>query len=95
MNLKGRLFGLLLILIFSGIIYYNWYELQHEGKYYLKAAAIAPVGLVGGIFLLFFPGMAGKPKSTGEKLIVMGVFAVGLIAGAINLYLMDPGMFGM
>jgi hypothetical protein len=58
-------------------------------------AAFAPVGIVGGLFLLFFPSMVGAPKTTREKVIVMAVFVVGLIAGLINWYLMDPGFFGM
>jgi hypothetical protein len=92
--LKTRLFGLVLIIVFAGMIYYGWYQLQHEGIYYLKMATFAPVGVVGGIFLLLFPSMGGRPNTTKEKLIVLGVFAVGLIAGLINWFLMDPGFFG-
>lgn len=92
--LKTRLFGLALVILFAGMIYYGWYQLRTEGVYYLKMATFAPLGVVGGIFLLLFPGMGGKPNTTKEKVIVMAVFAIGLIAGLINWFLMDPGFFG-
>jgi hypothetical protein len=93
--LKTRLFGVLLIIIFAGLIYWGWRELAQEGQYYPKLAAFAPVGVVGGIFLVLFPGMSGPPTNTKERLIVLAVFVVGLIAGLINWFLMDPGFFGV
>jgi hypothetical protein len=50
--------------------------------------------VVGGIFLMLFPGMGGKPNTTKEKIIVMVVFAIGIVAGLVNWFLMDPGFFG-
>jgi hypothetical protein len=85
---------LLLILIGAGLTYYNWQQLWSEHEYSLKLAAFAPLCIVGGLFLLFFPSMAGKPNTTKEKLIVFFVFGVGLVAGLVNWYLMDPGFFG-
>jgi hypothetical protein len=93
-HLKARLLGFVLILVFAGMIYYNWHQLHQDGKYSLKLAAFGPVGVLGGIFLLLFPSMGGKPKTTKEKIIVLVVFGVGLIAGLVNWYLMDPGFFG-
>jgi hypothetical protein len=29
----------------------------------------------------------------GDKLLVMAVFAIGIVAGLVNWYLMDPGFF--
>jgi hypothetical protein len=57
-------------------------------------AAFAPLGVVGGIFLLLFPSLGGKPNTRKEKVIVLIVFLVGLAAGLVNWYLMDPGFFG-
>ena len=94
MYIKQRLFGLLLIVVCAGMIYYGWYTLRTEGTYYLKMATFAPVGVVGGIFLLLFPGLGGKPNSTRQKVIVLAVFAIGVVAGLINWFLMDPGFFG-
>jgi hypothetical protein len=94
MYIKQRLFALLLIAVCAGMIYYGWYLLRTEGVYYMKMATFAPVGVVGGIFLLLFPTMGGKPNSTKQKLIVFAVFAIGLLAGLINWFLMDPGFFG-
>lgn len=83
------------MVIFSVLLYINWQQLLREGTYSLKMAAFTPVGIVGGLFVLFFPSMVGAPKTTKEKIIVMAVFVVGLIAGLVNWFLMDPGFFGM
>ena len=91
---KVRLFALVLILLFAGMTYYNWHQLYSEGKYSVKMAAFGPVGVVGGLFLLVFPSKVGKPQMTTDKLLVLGVLIVGLIAGLANWYLMDPGFFG-
>lgn len=93
-NLKGRLLGIVIILIFGGLTYYNWRQLNIEGSYSMKIAAFGPLGIVGGFFLLIFPAKAGKPETTTDKVVVMLVFVVGLVAGLLNWYLMDPGFFG-
>ncbi|MDQ2855657.1 MAG: hypothetical protein M3R68_04970 [Acidobacteriota bacterium] len=93
-HIKARLFAVLLILVSIGIIYYNWHQLLTEGKYSLRMAGFGPLVGVGGLYLLVFPSKAGKPTTTKEKITVMIVFAVGIIAGLINWYLMDPGFFG-
>jgi len=93
--MKARILAVVLIIVFSGLVYINWQQLQREGTYSLKMAAFGPVGIVGGLFLLFFPSMVGAPKTTKEKVIVLLVFGVGLIAGLINWFLMDPAFFGM
>jgi hypothetical protein len=92
--LKTRLFGLALVIIFAGMIYYGWYHLWETGEYYMKMAAFSPLGVVGGIFLILFPGMGGKPDTIKQKVIVMVVFAIGIVAGLVNWFLMDPGFFG-
>ena len=90
---KARIFALLLILVSIGLIYYNWHQLLQEGRYSMKLAAFGPVVGIGGLFLLLFPSMAGKPTTAKEKIIVLIVFVIGLVAGLINWYLMDPGFF--
>jgi hypothetical protein len=92
--IKQRLFAVVLILLSIGMIYYGWYRLREEGVYSLKMAAFAPLIGVGGFFLLFFPSMAGKPNTTREKMMVLVVFVIGIVAGLINWFLMDPGFFG-
>ena len=93
MNLKARLLAVILILVFAGLTYFTWHELLTTGRYSLKMAAFAPVGIIGGLFLLAFPTKAGKPQTTGDKIIVLVVFAIGVLAGLCNWYLMDPGFF--
>jgi len=94
MNLKGRLLGLIIIAVFAIIMYINWTQLNSEGKYSIKMAVFGPLGIIGGLFILAFPSNAGKPQTTLDKVIVMGVFVVGILAGLVNWYLMDPGYFG-
>jgi hypothetical protein len=91
---KVRLFALAIILVSAFLIYQNWHELMSEGRYSMKLAAFAPVGVVGGLFLMLFPAKVGKPETTKDKIIALLVFAVGLLAGLYNWYLMDPGFFG-
>lgn len=94
MLLKMRLLALLVILGGGGLTYYNWYDLQNSGRYSLRLATFAPLVLIGGIFMLFFPAKAGKPTTTQDKVFSFFVLGLGLIAGLVNLYLMDPHMFG-
>ncbi len=91
---KTRIFAVLLILVCAFLVYYNWNQLWREGTYSTKLASFGPVVIVGGLFLLLFPSMAGKPTTTAQKVIVMAVFLVGLAAGLVNWFLMDPGLFG-
>lgn len=90
---KVRLFALIAIAIFIGLIYVNWQQLISESRYSMQMAAFAPVGVVFGIFLLFFPRKIGRPETMMDKIIVLFVFGIGLAAGLYNLYLMDPLMF--
>jgi hypothetical protein len=93
LHLKTRLLGLGLIVLFAGLLYYDWHMLIEEGQYYMKLAVFAPLGIIGGLFVFLFPTKAGKPETGSDKLIVLLVFLLGIAAGAINLYLMNPGFF--
>lgn len=93
-HLKARLLALFIIILSAGLTYFGWHQLMSEGKYPLKIAAFGPAGIVCGLFLLIFPTKAGKPETTADKIIVLAVFGIGLAAGLVNWYLMDPGFFG-
>jgi len=93
-HMKARLLAIVLILVSLGLIYYNWRQLLQDGSYSMKLAAFGPVITIGGIFLLISPSRAGKPTTTKEKITVLLVLLVGLLAGLVNWYLMDPGFFG-
>lgn len=90
---KGRLLGLAIIVIFAGLLYYDWHMLWQEGQYYTKLAVLAPLGIIGGLFVFLFPTKAGPPETNADRLIVFLVFLLGAAAGVANLYLMDPGFF--
>jgi hypothetical protein len=93
-HLKSRLLALAIIAVSAGLIYVNWHQLHTEGKYSTKLAAFGPLGVVGGLFLLLFPGKGGKPETARDKVVALLVFGAGLAAGLYNWYLMDPGFFG-
>lgn len=93
-HFKTRLLALILIAVSIALIYYNWQELLQQRQYSTKIAAFAPLVGIGGLFLLAFPAMVGKPETTKEKFILMIVFLIGLAAGLYNWYLMDPVFFG-
>lgn len=69
--LKVRIFAIVLIVVFVGLIYYNWRQLLQDGEYSLKLASFVPLGVIGGLFMLIFPSLAGKPNTTKEKIIVL------------------------
>ncbi len=92
-SFKARIFAVVLILVSIALIYYNWHQLIQEHQYSMKLAAFAPVCVIGGLYLLIFPAMAGKPTTARQKISVLLVFGLGLVAGLINWYLMDPGFF--
>jgi hypothetical protein len=93
-TIKKRLLGLVLILVGVGLVYFNWHQLLKDGTYSMKMAAFGPLIGVGGLFLLLFPSMGGKPTTAKEKVTVLVVFVIGLASGLVNWYLMDPGFFG-
>jgi len=93
-HLKARILAVILIVVSIGLVYYNWHQLLKDGRYSMKLAAFGPLIGIGGIFLLLFPSMVGKPTTAREKIIVLVVLVFGLVAGLINWYLMDPGFFG-
>ena len=90
---KMRLFALVIMVIFAGLVYYNWQQALTEGKYSLQMAALGPLGVIGGLFMFLFPQNAGKPETTMQKIVAFLVFMIGIAAGAYNWYLMDPGYF--
>jgi hypothetical protein len=93
-HLKARILAVVLIVVSAGLVYYNWHQLLREGRYSMKLAAFGPVIGIGGVFLILFPSMGGKPTTGKEKIIVLIVLAIGLAVGLFNWYLMDPGFFG-
>jgi hypothetical protein len=93
-HFKARVLAVLLILVSIGLTYYNWHQLLQDRQYSVKLATFAPVIGIGGFFLMIFPSMAGKPTTTKEKIIVLGVLVIGMVAGLVNWYLMDPRFFG-
>lgn len=93
-DLKTRLFGVVILAVFSVLMYYNWHQATQGGEYSPKLAAFGPLGLLGGLFVILLPSKAGKPETTKDKVIVFTLFLLGMALGLVNWYLMDPGFFG-
>ncbi len=74
---KARLLAVLLMLLSISLVYYNWHQLLQDRQYSVKLATFGPVVGIGGLFLMIFPSMAGKPTTAKEKIIVLGVLVVG------------------
>ena len=91
--MRQRIIGLVISLASIAVLYWTWFDVRSSGSYYLKAAAFAPLGIIGGLVLVIFPKFAGKPETTREKVIVFSVFAVGVLLGLYNWYLIDPTGF--
>ena len=66
-HLKARMFAVLLILVGSGLIYWNWHDLHAKGEYSMKLAAFAPLVAVGGVFMLFFRAGQGDQNRRRTK----------------------------
>lgn len=94
-TMKARLFGLATIAMAIAMQWYNLYELREKGQYHFKAAAFAPLLFIGGLYSVLFPSLAGKPETAKQKFLLILVFIVGLAAGAVDVYWMDPGFFGL
>ena len=92
--MKARLLAIILILLSIFLICINWRQLWTESTYSMKLAAFGPLVGIGGVYLLLFPSRGGKPNTTAEKVGALIVFVIGLLAGLVNWYLMDPGFFG-
>ena len=91
--IKQRIIGIIIALVSIAVLYLTWHDARYNNGYYLKAAAFAPLGILGGIFLSIFPQFFGKPETVREKVVVMTVFAVGVLLGLYNWYLLDPHFF--
>jgi len=93
-HLKARIFALLLISCLRGFDLLQLASTAAAGKLFIQVGRVRTIGVVGGFFLLMFPGRGGKPLPQKSGCWCCLVFVIGLIAGLINVYLMDPGMFG-
>ncbi|HKP47378.1 MAG TPA: hypothetical protein VJT50_12330 [Pyrinomonadaceae bacterium] len=92
--MKSRILALALIIVGVALVWLSWHQLATEGQYSMKMAAFGPLIAIGGLYLMIFPSRSGKPNTTGEKIALLVVFVIGLLAGLVNWYLMDPGFFG-
>ena len=91
--IKQRISAIIIALVSAVTLYETHYDALHNNGYYLKAAALAPLGVVAGVFLFIFPQFSGKPETAREKAAVFTVFIVGILLGLYNWHSIDPQAF--
>lgn len=89
-----RMFLLGVILCLAGLVYYEWQRALETFHYSPKMAVLGPFAITIALYLLILPTRLGKPNSAGEMKSIIAVIALGVMAGLVNLYLIDPSMFG-
>ena len=82
------------ILCMVGLVYYEWHRALQTFHYSPKVAFVGPLAITLGLYVLILPTRLGKPSSAGEIKESLAVMVLGTMAGLVNLYLMDPSMFG-
>ena len=88
---KRRLFAMIFFLFFIGAIAYNWHLLITQGKFYLQASGLAPIGALVALIFFLVPSRAlnTHPRDKRSIIIMVLVGIVGMVLGGINFYLMD------
>lgn len=89
---RSRLTALAFILTGAGCWWYVWHQLLTEGSYDLRASIVAPVGVFGGLLMLFWPQFCGPWREDGpegQKISNIVTVALMLSAYAVNNYLMQ------
>ena len=89
-----RIILLATILVLVGLVYYDWHRALHTHQYSPKLAVLGPLAITMALYVLILPTRLGTPTSANERKAVLAVFAVGTLAGLVNLYFRDPGLFG-
>lgn len=68
---------------------FDWWMLNTQHQYYVKAAVLGPLAIVGGVMGLIFPQIYNDKSPRGQnKILSFVTFAIGLAAGGLNWYLM-------
>lgn len=94
-TLQIRAFFLVCILLVVGLVYWDgYYQVQQSHRYSIKVPAAGPLLIVMALYLMMFPTRTGKPATANERRDMWIVMAIGAAADLVNLYQIDPSMFG-
>ena len=91
---KGRLFGLLCLIVSAGLFAYNWADLLNHNQFSLRLAAATPMLMFMSLAVIVFPSLLGAHISKDKKQIaaLMTVLVIGCLLGGANFYMMDRYM---
>ena len=81
--------AIVVLLIGVGLTAFDWWLLKTQHEYYVKAAVLGPLAIVGGLTGLFSPRILGNETLKGrDKMLRYATMAIGFAAGGLNWYLM-------
>ncbi len=86
---RAKLFGLLMIAIGLGGWWLNWHLADTEGHFYIKLCILGPLGIFGGLLMLFRPEWAGplrKDSQPAHKAALATVVGLMLVTSGIDFY---------
>ncbi len=86
-TLRGRLFGVLMIIVGLAGWWCNWHLAKTEGHFYIKLCILGPLGLFGGLLVMVRPdwmGPLGKGATRAHKTAVIGLIAVIAVVSGID-----------
>lgn len=83
---RVRLFAALGIAIGIAAVWFNWHVRTTDGYFYIKLTILGPLGVFGGLLMLFRPQWTGpiRPDSTREHKIALGLLIALSAIGAFT-----------
>jgi hypothetical protein len=90
-SMKGRLFGLLCLLVSGGLFAYNWMQLLNGKSFSLKLCAATPILMLASAAVMVYPPLLGAHLSQDKRLraLMLAVVIAGGLLGGVNFYVMD------
>jgi hypothetical protein len=89
---KARLLGILAIAVGVAGWWYNWHLLRTEHQFYPKLTLLGPLGLFGGLLMIFRPEWAGplrNDSSKAHKLVLIGLIVLMALGAGLDYYLLS------
>src|ERR1043165_4853813 len=90
-SMKGRLFGLLCLLVSGGLFVYNWMQLLNSKSFSLRLCAVTPMLMLMSLGVMIYPALLGAHLSKDKRLraVMLAVLVAGGLLGGLNFYVMN------